>query len=375
MTIRKKEYGPMKPVYQASNTDSSAVRIRPNDTPNFNQSSRESPLFSPARPQDRLNPSYSKKRKATIAVHSDDLDLFESNSLAKHGRYMEMESPSMRKKLFDLIDMKKLEKSTPSPEKTRKSDLTDAGKFKVEGLIEISDDDEEEDDYDISKGGCRASRLSSFVKKVDPKNLLHSMEQNRKAKYSDVLRKYRKLKIPKPIKYKSALLRKADSHMKVIKKLLDGKQEPCIYYGLAKAQCSKSKHETMSQLDKWQIEWEKFHGGYYGFQRQSMIGSHILEKYENKLLNFSNGNKTVSYWGVAQFSTYVLANEIIIRMIMDDMNMDFEKAQEFCQKTTDYGNVVADSTEVVTGSEPNTENDSDLDDSDVILAPKRRKKI
>lgn len=49
---------------------------------------------------------------------------------------------------------------------------------------------------------------------------------------------------------------------------------------------------------------------------------------------------------MSQFSTYVLANEIIIRMIMEDMNLDFDKAEKFCLETVDYGIVVADSIEV-----------------------------
>ena len=40
------------------------------------------------------------------------------------------------------------------------------------------------------------------------------------------------------------------------------------------------------------------------------------------------------------------ANEIIIRMIMEDMNLDFDKSEKFCLETVDYGIVVADSIEV-----------------------------
>ena len=109
----------------------------------------------------------------------------------------------------------------------------------------------------------------------------------------------------------------------------------------------KSDRETMPALDKWRIKWEKYYGGYYGFQRQSIIGAYILDRYEKKLTKFCKDNKTARYWNMSQFSTYVLANEIIIRMIMEDMNLDFDKANfEFCLETVDYGIVVADSIEV-----------------------------
>ena len=76
-----------------------------------------------------------------------------------------MSSPVKTSKAFDLIDVKALEKSTPSPEKTRKPAMSKSDEFKIEGLIEVSDDDDDDDGGKSSK----ATGLSSFVEKLDPK--------------------------------------------------------------------------------------------------------------------------------------------------------------------------------------------------------------
>lgn len=54
----------------------------------------------------------------------------------------------------------------------------------------------------------------------------------------------------------------------------------------------------------------------------------------------------MSYWSIPSFATHVLANEIIIRMIMEDLNLDFETAEKFCQESTDYGIVIADKVDI-----------------------------
>lgn len=368
MPLKNKTYGSLNRNKRLLNSSSSPVTIRkPEDPQRIASSPTKHSVFSPTTSPVKRKTSYKKNK---FIVHNDDLHLFESNSPTKHGTYSVMLSLQKPKKAFDLIDLTAFEKSTPSPEKTRLPDSAKSDNFKVEGLIEVSDDDD-----DVDKSKTNTTGASSFVEKLDPKNLLHSLEEHNKDKYKDVLRKYKRLNIPKPIKYKSLLLERADAHMKVIKKILEQKQEPSVYYYLARKQCYKSKHETMSPQEKWTIEWESYFGGYYGFQRQSIIGNHILEKYENRLLKFSNGNKTVSYWTVPQFSTYVLANEVIIRMIMEDMNMDFKEAEAFCQKTTDYGILVADAIDVVNGECHKSEDEHSPDDSDIILILKKKSKI
>lgn len=62
-----------------------------------------------------------------------------------------MSSPVKTSKAFDLIDVKALEKSTPSPEKTRKPAMSKSDEFKIEGLIEVSDDDDDDDGVNLPK--------------------------------------------------------------------------------------------------------------------------------------------------------------------------------------------------------------------------------
>ena len=297
-------------------------------------------MFSPTKLSPRASKTYKKRPKGKILVHDNAL---ETSKVKKLGEYQEIIAKP-RKSLdpFDLIDINHIEKSTPSPVKMAKKRKTETG-IKVEGLLEISDDDDNDNDKLKEKDKSQPKTLNE---KFDSNNILHSLDQQNRSKYDDVLKKYKKKKIPKPIVSRKELLARANKYMDLIPKILGGKLNTSIYYEYAKAEQVKSDRETMPALDKWRINWEKYYGGYYGFQRQSIIGAYILDRYEKKLTKFCKDNKTARYWNMSQFSTYVLANEIIIRMIMEDMNLDFDKAEKFCLETVDYGIVVADSIEV-----------------------------
>lgn len=343
-TMKEKDYGSL--VNNTGNSKANVSKVslpRTSSSVSGTSSIPSSPIhdmFSPTKLSPRASKTYKKRPKGKILVHDNAL---ETNKVKKLGEYQEI-IVKPRKSLdpFDLIDINHIEKSTPSPVKMTKKRKTETS-FKVEGLLEISDDD----DYDADKLKNNVnSQPKTLNEKIDSNNILHSLEQQNRSKYHDVLKKYKNKKIPKPIVSRKALLVRANKYMDLIPKILGGKLSTSIFYEYAKAQKMKSEHETMSTLDKWRIKWEKYCGGYYGFQRQSIIGAQILDKYEKKLTRFCKSNKTASYWNPSQFSTYVLANEIIIRMIMEDMNLDFDKAEKLCLETVDYGIVVADSIEV-----------------------------
>ncbi|KAL6451190.1 RTC4 Restriction of telomere capping protein 4 [Candida maltosa Xu316] len=320
-----------------------------------------SPLFS----SPKKTYSNRKKQKKAPVVHqntprdnkpTDTNDALETAAISKMGSYYtatqsSSSSRSNNDPFGDLIDINDIEKSTPSPCKPVKK-RAKSEEFKVEGLIEISDDDDEPD------SGNRSV-----------------------TQYDDVIRKYKNKNIPKPIPTRVELLKRAEKYIDVIEDIISGKIGTSCYYELAKKQCMESPHETMSNSDKFKIKWDKYFGGYYGFQRQSIIGNYIMDKLESKLIKFSNKNRTASYWNISQFSTYVLANEIIIRLIMEDMELDFDAAESFCQQTTDYGIIVADASDIDATSVKSTpvknkkkKKWTTADDSDdVILMPTTKK--
>ncbi|GEQ70785.1 hypothetical protein JCM33374_g4464 [Metschnikowia sp. JCM 33374] len=88
------------------------------------------------------------------------------------------------------------------------------------------------------------------------------------------------------------------------------------------------------------LPWSSFIGGFYGFHRQHFISSLIEAKHGDILCKCRN--KTVIYWSPDMFSMYVLANEIIIRLVMEDMKLSWKQAEALLQETSDYGISIAD---------------------------------
>ncbi|CAI5759967.1 unnamed protein product [Candida verbasci] len=288
------------------------------------------------------------KKKMTLKSSLDKREnnnVLENANIKRVNNYNEMnlsshnEEESDDDEGFKTIDISKINsptkklKNTPSPFASKNYDL------QIQGLIDISD--EEEEDNQIKR------KCKDF--NVDPTNIIYSILQNSKNKKVEITRKYKSMKnlnLPKIIRSANQLYTKAEKHFVIIPKILSAEEFPSIYYALAKKEASKSLHETMSNNDLKKIDLIKFCGGYYGFKRQSIIGSFIMERYKSEL-NKYNKNKVIQWWTKQNFATYVLANEIIIRMIMEDLNFTFERAEKFCQLSIDYGTTVADTIDVI----------------------------
>ena len=60
--------------------------------------------------------------------------------------------------------------------------------IKVEGLLEISDDDDNDNDKLKEKDKSQPKTLNE---KFDSNNILHSLDQQNRSKYDDVLKKYK----------------------------------------------------------------------------------------------------------------------------------------------------------------------------------------
>lgn len=160
---------------------------------------------------------------------------------------------------------------------------------------------------------------------------------------SDKIReKYDIAKFPLP-NSKAKLKQRVDAHIDIIPKILAGEKELSFYYTLALNQRKRLKHSTMTLEERWDIEWAKYIGGFYGLQRQLFISTLIQNKYSELLSKSSN--KTVKYWTPDMFATYVLANEIILKLVMEDMDLLKPEAEKVMKDTIDYGCKVADDEE------------------------------
>ncbi|KAG7661499.1 RTC4 [[Candida] subhashii] len=224
-------------------------------------------------------------------------------------------------------------------------------------------------DLDAFEGG--------LASEIDSKNILHSLELQNEKKVEPTKKKFQSYHIPETITSQKELLGRAETYFPIIPKLVDGELKVSSYYQQARIQRKKSQRDVMGADENWSIDWEQYFAGYYGFKRQSIIGGQIAKKFRNRLLNCDSD--TVAYWTVSKFCTYVLANEIIIRMVMDDKRVPNkhytvqeerelrQAAERTMRETVEYGTIVADSIEV--------KNDLDFpEDKKKVKTDKKEKK-
>ncbi|KAK6462960.1 RTC4-like domain-containing protein [Scheffersomyces coipomensis] len=243
-------------------------------------------------------------------------------------------------------------------------------------LEELSDDDDDDD------SAAELSHYEGFALKVANGNILEELSKDNSSKIKDVKKEYAKYNFPKLTTSKRKLLKKCEKYMDIIPKILKGKESTSDFYELAKKQRQSSPHETMAVGEKWEIKWKDYYGGYYGFKRQSIIGDAISTRFEKELKSAEKKNKTLSYWTITGFCTYILANELIIRLAMEDLDVNFNKAESIIKKSVEYGIVVSDSREVKDDIDHTTDQakefmkefSPELDDESPDPSPKKSRK-
>lgn len=176
----------------------------------------------------------------------------------------------------------------------------------------------------------------------DPGTILEKLTSD---KIDPVKRKFEHKHYPPTVKSKRLLKERVEKYLSLVPQILNGDIDASVFYTLAKNQCRRSNHETMTQDEKWEIDWSQYVGGYMGLKRQQFIALIVMSRYR-KLLQ-SHKNRTVVYWTINGFATYVLANEIILRFIMEDMKCDQARATAIVRESVEYGTVVTDSVGLV----------------------------
>lgn len=175
-----------------------------------------------------------------------------------------------------------------------------------------------------------------------------------------VKEKYKNRRFPLPSSQK-ALKARVKKLLPVIPRILAGDEELSFYYTLALEQRKELPNRTMSSSEQENTEWKRYIGGFYGLKRQHFVSRMVLAKYSEELKKLTN--KTIVYWTPETFSTYVLANEIILRIVAEDEKLLFAKAEKLLKDTIDYGCYVADEVEF----------EDDIEFGDVLGKEKKKK--
>jgi hypothetical protein len=99
--------------------------------------------------------------------------------------------------------------------------------------------------------------------------------------------------------------------------------------------------------------------GYYGPQGAELISQIMMEKFGDTIRRKDKLFSALKFCGgVTGYVSTVLVPEVGVRLIMEDMCVDWEKAKEIMKESVEYGAVVNASVEV-------SDDDEDEDDSDM----------
>ncbi|OBA24013.1 hypothetical protein METBIDRAFT_10206 [Metschnikowia bicuspidata var. bicuspidata NRRL YB-4993] len=167
--------------------------------------------------------------------------------------------------------------------------------------------------------------------------------------------KYKNQDFPLP-KSKRDLKHRTKRLLGIVPRLLAGEEDLSIFYTFAHNQSRNLPHVTMSPAESFDLPWLQYTAGFYGLRRQNFV-SQLIEAEHGELLRKSR-NKTVVYWSPDMFCTYVLAPEIILRLVMEDMALSRDEAESLLRQTADFGSHVADGVELV--------DDLDFDELEIL---------
>lgn len=163
---------------------------------------------------------------------------------------------------------------------------------------------------------------------------------------------------PSPPGSRKELYKRLEKHLPVIEDLMN-EEASSYFHELAKSLALSSNHETITLREKIDSEFENYIGGYYGFKRQSFIGLAILCVYRKELTKLARRDRTISYWTTSGYATFVLANEVILRLIMEDYSCSLEKSREIMSESSYYGIAITDGMEFLDDMNLNSFFDND----------------
>lgn len=308
---------------------------------------------------DSSGPS-TKKRKLFVYSSSKSEDTSSSSTLS----YVPKGSDEEIDDNDELIDIDMMTMNKPSSTGT-KLDFS-----KADGIVENAakmdsrDYNRESPQINSRESSQRPDSKDSNTTHEEDGDIVQNMLTNSgQPDISVVEARFKSKNIPNLSTSKIQLQTRIGKYLELIPQFLDGSLTMSFFYDLAKVQRDKVPNDTLRQRDKYMINWDDFTGGYYGLNRQFFIASVILSNYKQDLVQKSKKNSTLSFWGIEDFCKFILANEIIIRLVMEDYKCDLAKAEEIVKTTAEYGRVVSDSKELDDDLESKSSSHSNRDKS------------
>jgi len=134
---------------------------------------------------------------------------------------------------------------------------------------------------------------------------------------------------------------RTEKHIPLLKGILSGHRRS-HFYDIARGISQESLHPFITDLELINVSKDRFHG-YYGAVRAHVISAYIIDKLGPLLKEKFHRNRVMKFWRTDYFALYVLASEVIARLVEEDMQFDtLDEAYAEMQRTNDYGLYVMD---------------------------------
>lgn len=277
-----------------------------------------------------------RKRKAKVFIASlndlpnDERSSMENDVLIQKDEVDEIlggfDMKNVKKNVGQLVrSMDKIKKQ--NDEQIKKSERS---------IIEVDDksrDDQSKDDVE--------SKIRKMKESVDVVSKANMYDNTRRSK--EVKLKYEEERPdfhPKVLGI-AELKSRTSKYISLLESILAG-QRQSYFYDIARGISLRSRHPFITDLELINISKSRFHG-YYGAIRAHVISSYIIDKLGPLLKEKVQRNKVMKFWRTDYFALYVLASEIIVRFVEDDMQFDtLDEAYVEMENTNDYGLYVMD---------------------------------
>lgn len=100
------------------------------------------------------------------------------------------------------------------------------------------------------------------------------------------------------------------------------------------------KHRTLKQTVMQNEDMAGLSLGYYGSRGANIIAGNIIARFSSKLRRLTRSDKVISISGVSGYVQAVLAPEMAVMLVMDDMRTDSDGARRILDESMEMGNLL-----------------------------------
>ncbi|KAL8663903.1 MAG: hypothetical protein Q9202_003452 [Teloschistes flavicans] len=128
-----------------------------------------------------------------------------------------------------------------------------------------------------------------------------------------------------------------------------------FYRNAFEDQVKSGMNRTLQQSMMSGSGWEGLNVGYYGTKGARILMDYTMSHFASRIRRLASTDKLVSTGGVAGFVQAVLAPELAVMVVKDDMKVDDEQAREILNESSEVGNLLNEEEDEVIKDELDTQ--------------------